>query len=263
MTYKHTFKKSFGQNFLKSDKVASLMVTKLDITPNENIIEIGSGEGALTSVLLKTGNKIFSVEIDNDLIKVLEEKFGKNTNFNLIHMNILDLDIDSDGSKKYSVIGSLPYNISKKIINKFVLAKNKPRNMVILIQKEVGIDYCCKAPKASFLSNYIQIFADAFYIKTISKSLFYPKPKVDGAIILFKLKEKMPQDYLRIISTLKSGFLHPRKILASNLQSLNIRKNKIESFLNELNYSRNVRAEQIKFEDWLKINSFIRSENVI
>ena len=257
----HDFKKQFGQNFLRDSVWAEKIVKYLDLKESEMVIEIGPGQGALTEKLVETKAQVFSVEIDTELLPILGAKFSGFPNFNLINSDIMALDIEAKGPRQYKVCGSLPYNISKNIISKFLLAKNKPLNMVFIIQKEVAEDYSAKAPKSSFLSNFAGIYSDVTYKNTIPRTDFYPTPEVDGGIIIFEnIKEKVAEPE-KLIKFIKIGFSQPRKKLSTNISSLFLNKQKAEEALISLGLKDTIRPSELDFASWRKLFDLISSKH--
>jgi 16S rRNA (adenine1518-N6/adenine1519-N6)-dimethyltransferase len=249
--YRHHFKKSFGQNFLKHDSTAK-RITQYANPSYKNIIEIGPGQGKLTRNLLETGYNVFSVEIDAFLYQPLETKFEAYNNFSLIRADILEFNIEDLNLDNYSVIGSLPYNISKKIIEKFLWQENQPKEMIFLIQKEVADDYVAKPPKATFLSNFASLFGDVEYLDTIKKSEFYPEPKVDGAVLKFSLNKTQPN--IALVKFIKNGFRNPRKTVVNTLRSIyKVEKDQIEDFLAKNDLTKTARASELSIKNWESI----------
>jgi 16S rRNA (adenine1518-N6/adenine1519-N6)-dimethyltransferase len=248
--FHHDFKKRFGQNFLQGDKWPKKIVHYLNPQPEDTVLEIGPGQGALTEKLVASAAQIFAVEIDTDLFPLLLAKFAQNSNFKLIKQDILQVDIDKAGEKAYSVVGSLPYNIAKKIIEKFLLADNKPQKMIFIIQKEVAQDYTAMPTKASFLSMFAQVYSDVKYLHTIKSTEFYPVPQVDGAIIEFSnIKPKFDNAY-EIQRFIKAGYLQPRKKLSSALASQGFDKALVENKLVELGLTATARAGELSLDNW-------------
>ncbi len=268
----HQFKKKFGQNFLHDKKFIVEMVDSLDLKDDDIVLEIGPGDGSVTNEVLKRGNKIICVEVDYSLLPNLIRRFSENPNFNLVHEDILKFDLkkfleERNMSGDLKLIGSLPYNISKKIIAKYLKYNflnpkfNLPVEMVgtqtgihdsrivkmsFIVQDEVAKDYVARAPKASFLYNYVRIFSTPKKLRSIPAEKFYPKPKVDGGIITFLIKDstdvKAHDSFAKFI---KLGFTNPRKNLKNNLKPFKNLK------LSE-SFTENQRAEELEFEDWLE-----------
>ena len=223
----HNFKRYFGQNFLTSDEELIKFVSHIAPKENDLIIEIGPGEGVLTHYLAKSNAKVICIEIDKDLVPTLKSTFEKYPNVEIQNLDFLQLDLkellkDMKGSMNLKIVGSLPYNISKKIIKKCLEEiVGIKYELVFLLQKEVAEDYSVNPPRASFLSNYIKLFGKCNYCMTISKDFFYPVPKVDGGVIKVEVDSLSKEEILNrseIARFIKSGFLSPRKTLANNFK---------------------------------------------
>ncbi|MBN1915630.1 ribosomal RNA small subunit methyltransferase A [Candidatus Dojkabacteria bacterium] len=258
------FKKQFGQNFLKETSVGIKMIKSLDLKPDDTVIEVGPGHGAVTNLLIERTKRMILIEIDTELIDFLKDKYKEDREVEIIHNDILkinlkDLEIENN---KYKVVGSLPYNISKKIIAKFLTDEIKPNIMSFLIQKEVAEDYASISPKASFLSNFAQIYSDVEFIGKVPKNHFFPIPKVDGGILQFKFKEVIPDYAEDLTKFIKIGYSSPRKKLISNLScGLKISKEEIEKKFNNLHIKENIRAAELSLVEWQQI--FVKLENVV
>jgi 16S rRNA (adenine1518-N6/adenine1519-N6)-dimethyltransferase len=269
----HNFKKQFGQNFLKGSKFVDKLITPLEITENDFVLEIGPGDGAVTSRLLKSKALVTSIEIDYELIVSLIKRFGKEENFKIIHEDILSVNLN-EVFKEYSqgrtikVVGSLPYNISKKIIAVFIkynhsaLDKNsKIIKMAFLVQEEVSKNYNARAPVATFLSNWIRLYADVRKSESIPATQFFPKPKVNGGILVIEPKSEIVENAEEISKLLRIGFSTPRKTLAKNLK--NARKweaTKIDAAFKKLNFKDKIRPSELEFEDWYELEKIINEE---
>lgn len=254
------FKKAFGQNFLRSEKYAKKLIDSINPDKNDIIVEIGPGEGFVTSLLIERVKHVFAIEIDTRFIYELKRKF-KERNFTVYNEDILTYNFDRLPIEKgsYKVIGSLPYNISKKIIKNVFEYERRPELFSFIIQKEVAQDYTAEHPRSTFLSNFAKIYSSARYISTVPKERFFPRPKVDGAIVKFILKEKIQRNHKKFARFLKASFANPRKKLINNLVSLgDKRKNELKKRFVDIGIKENARASDISFENWLVLHEFIR-----
>lgn len=249
----HHFKKYYGQNFLKNQNTPRKIVEAL--SPVANVIEVGPGNGVLTQILLEKGFKVTAVEIDADLYPFLEAKFGDNDNFRLIKSSILDLRVTELDFTEYSVIGSLPYNISKKIIAQFLEAEIQPKEIVVMTQFEVAEDYTAKAPDSKFLANYSSAFGKSEFLFRVPKGEFHPKPEVDGGVIKITITEKPDRKFLKFM---KSGFANPRKTLANSLGSL-FDKSKVKEAISKAGLLETVRAAELELLHWKQLYELINS----
>lgn len=253
----HNFKKSFGQNFLKYETDAKKFASYLnkDIA---DVVEVGPGDGKLTKQILDLGFNLTSVEVDTDLYQTLENKFNPTGKFKLERNDILEYRPDF---KEYSLIGSLPYNISKQIILKFLIEENQPKEMILLIQKEVAHDYAAKVPNSTFLHNMVRIYGEVEYMSTIAKKNFFPEPKVDGGIIKIIIKNKKTEETENLAKFIRNGFMKPRKTLSNNLSSIyNLDKTELTNKLKELNIKELARPAEIEFENWKKLYEHFKTK---
>ncbi len=241
------------------------MVNYLEVKPTDIVLEIGPGEGMLTKELIDTGANIISVEIDYSLLPNLIKKFSKYNNFHLEHGDTLTLNIQKTIQKhinlsecsKYKVIGSLPFNTSKKIISIFFhefkrWIKNEislgPTKMVFLLQEEVSKLYNCSPPHMTYLSAISKIYSVIKKYESVPNSQFFPTPKVNGGIISFTFKENIDfSNNHQLEKIIKLGFQSPRKTLVNNLKQYYPNINEI---FKKLNLDNKVRAAALSLNQW-------------
>lgn len=254
----HNFKKQFGQNFLKNIDAVLSSIEALEIVPGDHIIEVGPGDGRLTEYLINEPIELRAIEIDNDLIPVLQTKFGEYANFKLIHKDILEITSEElSGKDHYKVTGNLPYNISKPIIKKFIELENKPDIMVFTLQKEVAQDYAAEAPKSCFLANFVRVFYNVEYLRTIPKENFFPMPKVDGGVIKLTKKEHSEidkKDYKAFVKFLKNCFRSPRKQMKGVLRGI-YKEADWENIFKKSEIKLAARASELEFNEFVKLFS--------
>ncbi len=186
-------KKSLGQNFLNDKNILAkiVSVTKID---GKSILEVGPGTGNLTSYILKKNpKKIFLIEKDKNLISILINKFKDQT---IINDDILRINEKEICKEKLTVFGNLPYNISTEILCKWIL--NLDRNyfwfdsLVLMFQKEVANRIISETNTSNYgrLSVLANWKLDIKKICDIKPSSFFPKPKIDSSLLVFKPKRK-------------------------------------------------------------------------
>ncbi len=186
-------KKSLGQNFLIDKNILKKIVSILKIR-NKSILEIGPGTGNLTSYILDDNpKKLFVIEKDKQLVSFLKEKFENK--ITIINQDILKIDEKNLCKEKFIVFGNLPYNISTEILAKWIL-NLKDKNfwfdfLILMFQKEVADRIISKFNTSKYgrLSILTHWKLDVDKICDIKSSCFYPKPKVDSSLLLFKPKE--------------------------------------------------------------------------
>ena len=250
-------KKSLGQNFLKSQKALADIVNAGDISPDDTILEIGPGKGALTEKLLEKAERVIAIEKDRELIELLKGKFSvdiKSGKLKLIWGDILEIsNSDLEIATSYKLVANIPYYITGAIIRKFLEAKQQPERMVLLVQKEVAQRIVARDGKESILSISVKAYGEPVFIDTVKKRYFSPEPKVDSAILLIKniqrtVLDKKGVDEARFFEIVKAGFAHKRKVLSSNLKPLSGPTTK---WLEICKIPEKARAEDLLLENWV------------
>ena len=266
-------KKSLGQHFLKSEKITSDIILASNISANDTVLEIGPGQGILTLELLKSAKKVIAVEKDNRLIPALSEKFKeeiKSGKLILIEKDILDLNISRtvlDTKGGYEVVANIPYYITGQFLRKFLQSKYQPKSMTLLVQKEVAERIVAKDGKESLLSLSVKVFGTPKYIRTVPKSFFRPRPKVDSAILHISNisrdnfsntpyvgHRERGEDFFEklFFKVIHAGFAHKRKQLLPNLSNL-FRKDHLIRVFEICKINPKSRAEDISLEKWLEL----------
>jgi 16S rRNA (adenine1518-N6/adenine1519-N6)-dimethyltransferase len=254
----HQFKKQFGQNFLRNDRFAQKLVDALDLNDQDTLVEIGPGDGRVTNLLLQKAGKVISVEIDYSLLPNLIKRFSDTAKFELLHSDVMELDLNAAPfTGKYKVAGSLPYNISKQIIQKFLTAPLPPEVMSFIVQEEVAQEYVATSPKATFLSNWIALYADVRKLESIPATQFFPKPKVNGGILVIKPAVKFANAD-QIAQVVRIGFAAPRKTLRNNIASgFKLEASTLDQIWNDLHFSPTIRPAELTLEQWEQLTSKI------
>jgi 16S rRNA (adenine1518-N6/adenine1519-N6)-dimethyltransferase len=249
-------KKSLGQNFLSDNNIIEKIVNTVDIK-NKTILEIGPGTGNLTSAILKNKpKKIFVIEKDNQLAKLLSEDFG--SNLEIINNDVLKINENEIDGNILTVFGNLPYNISTEILCKWILnIKGKNfwfDNLVLMFQKEVAdriiADYNTKNyGRLAILSRWklkIEKICD------VKPSSFFPKPKVDSSVLLLKPKLNFfpLKDPKNLEKLTRSFFMHRRKMLK---KPYNIIFNDNFHVANKLKIDLNLRPQNLNFDTYYKL----------
>lgn len=263
----HNFKKQFGQNFLISKRFVESLISPLELSEKDIVVEIGPGDGIVTGELIKSQAFVISIEIDRTLIPRLVDKFGSYDNFKLIEEDIMQTNlpeilqsVDPEFKRCLKITGSLPYNISKDIIKMLLhhnlngKAKHKIETMSFIVQEEVAKSYVAKPPKATVFAMQSSLFADIKKYESIPKTQFKPTPKVDGGIIAFNLKKSLEENISDIEKFIKIGFSSPRKTLINNFK--NSGKYESESIRKSMEISaipESRRASEMSITEWIDL----------
>ncbi len=211
-------KKSLGQNFFVNKNLSAQIADIVLKEKPDVIVEIGPGQGAFTQFFVKENINLFAVEKDDNLSLELKHLYPsiivKNVDF-------LDWDfseLDPFKEKKITFFGSLPYNVSKKIIKKIITSEFFNSPSFFIIQKEVAEKYCAKEPNNNFLSLSTALYADTNKLFNISPESFKPRPNVNSTFIQFTPKTIPLENSKAFEKFLRDAFRQPRKTLKNNLE---------------------------------------------
>lgn len=255
--------KGLGQNFLIDKNAIKKVVKAADLEPEDTVLEIGPGLGALTQELAKKVKKVIAVEKDRKMVDILKEALRNFNNVEIIQGDIRKIDLkDCHLPENYKVVANLPFYLTAPIIRRFLELKEvSPQSMTLVVQKEVGQRICAKPPDMSILAVSVQFYAKPEIISFVSRESFWPKPKVHSAIIKITPNPQRVHrpDVCRFFRIVKAGFSNPRKQLANNLsRNLVIDKKKIEKSLLKNNIQPVQRAETLSVKDWINLTKTIK-----
>lgn len=263
--------KLLGQHFLIGEEILRQIIVSARVTKQDVILEAGPGLGILTKALAKKAKKIIAVEKDLTLAAVLQKQLAeeKIANVTLLTEDILRFNPRKHSLQKeqYNIVANLPYYLSARFLKKFLTEPEHPKTMTLLLQKEVAERIVARPPAMSLLSLSVQIYAKPKIVLDVSKNSFYPKPKVDSALIkisnisqnFFKENKLEEQMFWQIA---KAGFLQKRKILANNLsQTLNIKKMDIEQILKNARINPMARAESLSLKQWATLTTILKNRS--
>lgn len=261
MVFDFRTKKKFGQHFLVNTKLQERVILELKNTLNSNIkkiIEIGPGRGDLTQHLSEFSQKIELLEIDEEAVETLTQKFSENSNIEIHLLDALEILEEGDKNNFFSqdslLFSNLPFNVGSRIL--VSLAIQQPAiPFVLIFQKEVADKFNPKN-KMTFLGAWINLFWQVKQVFLISKGNFSPPPKVMSALITGE--PKFPnwledfQSRLNAKNTLKSLFAQPKKTVQNNLKNAGWSELDIQTFFEKNNYPSNMRLNWSNYQEILK-----------
>jgi 16S rRNA (adenine1518-N6/adenine1519-N6)-dimethyltransferase len=214
-----------GQHFLKDAEVLQRIVGALEIEPGDMIIEIGPGHGELTRrILERAPKKLIAIEKDKSLVSSIQYLVSNYDNLEVIEGDALKIlpTLPKTYNLKpitYKVIGNIPYYITGKLLRAIGELTEKPKLVVLTIQKEVAERLCAKPPKMNLLAASVALWGEPEIIRLISRNAFRPRPKVESAVVRVTPHSKQPsqEESKRYYDFIKKLFRQPRKIIANNL----------------------------------------------
>lgn len=257
----HRPRKRFGQNFLRDQHVLDRIVAAADLRPEDRILEIGPGPGALTGRLLATGLPVLAVEIDRDLGMALQERQAENLDIRIGDALRLDWD-ELLQSPPYKLVANLPYNISSQILFKLLDHRQAFRRLVLMFQKEVGERLLAQQNTRDYgiLSVLMQTWFHIERVVKVPPRAFFPPPKVDSVVLRF---DPLPEprvflhDEALYRKLVKSAFAQRRKTLRNSLLGSGWQGEQIESACQAAGIDPGRRGETLTVEEFGVLANFL------
>jgi 16S rRNA (adenine1518-N6/adenine1519-N6)-dimethyltransferase len=266
----------FGQNFLIDLNIHELIVNAAEVGPDDVVLEVGPGAGALTSLMAERGAAVVAVEIDPAMARLTTEAVEGRLNVRVLNVDALArkhtinaevLDNLRAGlavspEKRLKLVANLPYNVATPIItNLLVHPEFRVELIVVTIQLELAERVMAEAGAAHYgaLSVLVQALADVAIVRTLPPSVFWPRPKVESAVVSIRpnaAKRAEIDDLPWFHGVVRRIFLHRRKNLRRVLYSLwrdRCTKPEIDAMLESLGLTGLIRAEDMNVEELLAL----------
>lgn len=252
-----------GQNFLVDHASLEKVIAAAQITPGEDVLEVGSGVGNLTHLLAAVARQVIAVEIDKQLIPPLKEVLSDCSNIRIVEGDILKLNpSELVASASYLVVANIPYYITSALLRHLLETQNPPDRLVLTVQREVAERICATQNQMSLLALSVQVYGQPTIVSRLPAGAFYPPPKVDSAVIRVDLYPDpgMPKEQLDLFFRLaKAGFSQKRKTLRNTLRGgMRWSKEQSESILADAGINQNRRAETLSLEEWKMLTEVTR-----
>ena len=256
-------KKRFSQNFLVDHNLAEKIVGLLNIQKDDVVFEIGPGHGILTHLIADFGAKLFSFEIDSELVKELQAEFKDYSNVEIVGTDFLKVEPEKFTQGKFKLIGNIPYDITSPIIDWITKYRRHLTVGVITAQKELA-DRISSGPNSKNWAP-ISIFAQCYYritsVLTIPPTAFRPKPRVYSSTLLFEPAENYDiEDWDYFEKVVRQSFRNRRKLLTNNLADFEgLTKSSLDGILEKAGLPKLVRAEQVDIGQFIILSRQIKA----
>eukprot|EP00873_Tetraselmis_striata_P013589 jgi/Tetstr1/433853/TSEL_023036.t1 len=268
-------KKSLGQNFVTDDDVLTRVVQAANIQEGDLVLEVGPGTGNLTRYLLAAGATVTSVEKDHRLVDTLRAEFAQSPAFTLIEGDILRMDpmelaagiraaAGAPEGAAIKVVANLPYYITTDVLKKYLPLGGAFSNLIFMLQEEVAQRFAIHMPGSRdyrYMSVYCRFFSRPEYKFRISRHLYFPKPKVDGAVVDFELLPPgeraavaSPEAFLSLVH---GAFLHRRKMMKN---SMALPSADVADALSAAGLNPESRAQDLSLDDFVAVHHQLESK---
>ncbi|MEO5904468.1 MAG: 16S rRNA (adenine(1518)-N(6)/adenine(1519)-N(6))-dimethyltransferase RsmA [Gemmatimonadaceae bacterium] len=255
--------KRFGQHFLHDERILGEIADSLEPMPEETVIEIGPGRGALTDILSARRNRLVAVEIDHALSEQLRTRYSANPGVTIVEADVLETDLAKLADGPFVVAGNVPYYITTPIIF-HVLRAPYPRHMVFLVQLEVAERIVAQPGSRTYgaLSVNVQAVATARIIRQVPPGAFSPPPKVTSAVVRITPRSDPiidVEDAARFRGFVQGLFSMRRKQIANVLRSVSVLgTDEIAAVLETLGIDSRARPETLSPETQVALMNAVR-----
>lgn len=269
-----------GQNFLIDLNLVELLVQTADVAPTDVVLEVGTGTGSLTAMLAQKAAAVVTVEIDPYLYQLARESLADCPNvvmlqldalknkhrFHPLVLEALRQELAKGPERRLKLAANLPYNIATPIISNLLAGEFVPAAMTVTIQKEVAerITAAPRSPDYGALSVWVQSQCHASVVRLMPPSVFWPKPKVDSAIVHIVVdpaqRAAIP-DRAFFQTFIRAMFFHRRKLLRNELLSAfpkDLGKPDVDALLEQQQLSPTCRAEELSVATLLALCAAVR-----
>ena len=224
--------KSLGQNFLVDGNIIDKIIQAADIRPDQAVLEIGPGRGALTKYLAERAGRLVLIEFDHALAAWHRDQFQGNSAVTVIDADVLKVDLAAllpEVPQKWNVVANLPYNISTEVLFRLYGVHSRLARMTLMLQKEVG-DRLAAPPDCSaygVTTVLLGLWFDISRVVVVHPGCFHPSPKVDSVVLNFIPRSQAraevgDEELFRAV--VKSAFSMRRKTLYNCLKSAEFAK---------------------------------------
>lgn len=254
-------RRKFGQNFLTNPSMIRAIASDLPAKNGDHVIEIGPGHGALTKAMLARDLRVTAFDIDGECVELLNEELA-GQNFEAIHQNFLDVDLEPMSDQGKWLAGNLPYNVGTAIVTKIMPHLHRFQAGMFMLQLEVIERMAAKPCTKEYnsLSVFCQAHADVKILRKVDPENFNPKPNVMSATALFSPKPKeslLPAEFFEFVQL---AFTQKRKTLQNNLGN-KYSKTKVVEALEKCGKSVASRAEEIEISTLVEIWKHLEGKN--
>jgi 16S rRNA (adenine1518-N6/adenine1519-N6)-dimethyltransferase len=251
--------KTLSQNFLIDGNILRKMIACSGVKKEDLVVEIGSGPGALTQILLELGVQLIAIEKDPLFARELLRLQTEDHRLEVIAKDVLDIPFEEFNRKPIKIIANLPYQITTPVLGRLLNLYGCVESLTIMVQKEVALRLTAKKGTEHYspLTLFCEYHAETSYCFTVAPSCFYPVPKVHSAVVHLQLKapykSAFPEQLIRTV------FQKRRKMVRTSLKD-HYPLEKIETAFDALQLSSELRPENLSLDNFIELQALLSEE---
>ncbi len=260
-------KKRLGQHFLIDEKIIEATLRLMDLSEADEILEIGPGFGFLTRRLVAKAKRVWAVEVDPLLVEWLQQSpIGNASSLTLVHADVLKLQLEEILPKrKVKLVANLPYNISSPVLFRILEEREHFSSLVLMLQREVADRMVASPGTKSYgtLSIWCQVQGEILDKVRVSRSAFFPQPKVQSTILKIGLRSEplISAEYFPSLRAVVRACFGQRRKMLSNAFSNLLKKERmeIESLLRNEGIDPRRRGETLSVDEMIRLACALKS----
>jgi len=264
-------KKSLGQNFLVHDRVLESILRLVDLSPDDEVLEIGPGLGSLTRRLVERARRVWAVEIDRFLVEKLRGgALGSHPALELIQGDILELPLEKIlPDRKIKLVANLPYSISTPVLFRLFELRDHFSFFVLMVQREVAERMASAPGTKSYgaLSVWCQVHGRIAGKIAVAPEAFFPRPKVRSMVLKIELHPEplVSTDEVSVLQGLvRAAFGQRRKTLQNNLATwLKIGREDVDRLLRSRQLDPRRRGETLSIDEFIGLARAVKDRGLI
>jgi 16S rRNA (adenine1518-N6/adenine1519-N6)-dimethyltransferase len=260
--------KRLGQHFLTDKRIMMAIIRTAEVNSEETVVEVGPGLGEMTKLLASKARRVIAIEVDESMVAMLEDRLADYENIVLLRGDALKFDFLGESRRwgeKLKVVSNLPYNISTQLLFRLVEMREVFSGMTLMLQREVAerIVATPGGKQYGILSVLLQLYCDTCIRLLVMPSSFYPRPKVESAVVRFDFLQKPRveiENELIFRKVVKASFGHRRKTLKNALKNaafFSVKGEEIEVNLRNVGIDPRRRGETLTLQEFADLSTAI------
>ena len=253
--------KHLGQNFLIDPNIVRKIIALAELSATDRVLEIGPGRGILTEALCRSAGHVTAIEVDPRLYAYLSEQQAQFQNLTLVLGDAMTYPVEQLPIGTI-VVANLPYCLSTPLLFRLLEHAHRIPRLVLMLQNEVADRLVAKSGRSAYgvLSVMAQYSADITKAFKVSPQCFRPRPDVDSAVVLLRVKDRIEQTREareQFATFVRAAFAHRRKTLVNSLKDQGYEQKRVEAALTTLRFSLSIRAETLSLDELISLSQHI------